>query len=585
MLGTNPTSVNQPGTGNALTITDYLELDGFIDLNGESQLVQTEGSILAGSGRLDRDQQGTASSFNYNYFSSPVSTLGNSQNSGYTIAGVLRSGTDPATPKTINFNYQYHYADGALSDPVKLSTYWMYKFHGDAGLYNEWHWIGQNGYINAAEGFTMKGSSGHRSILDLQNYVFTGMPNNGTVSVNISAGQNRLIGNPYPSAIDADEFIKDNLEDRRGQNVFNGTLYFWSHFSGQTHYLQRYVGGYATYNLAGGVKAVSNDARINATGEIGGMEPKQYIPPGQAFFINTVVDDNVTNWASKLPQPVGITGGEVKFNNSQRVFQKEDPSKAVFHTTEKPRVTGSSKISATTQPEEKHDTRKRIWIKAKTPLGYHRQLLVTEDESCTLDFDLGYDAPLYDEFEEDMFWAMGGIELVIQGVPVFNKETELPLTLKIAEKGEFTISIDQLENIPENFAIHLKDSLLEATFDLRKENFRFEAEKGLIKNRFSIVFLNDKMSLDEENLEELDSIEVELFYSNQKNLITILNPDLIPVNKAYIYTLSGQFVRMYDYIPLENKTDLIVPLKTNGVYILQLETAHGKKSMKFVIKK
>ena len=141
------------------------------------------------------------------------------------------------------------------------------------------------------------------------------------------------------------------------------------------------------------------------------------------------------------------------------------------------------------------------------------------------------------------------------------------------------------ENIPENFAIHLKDSLLEETFDLRKDTYSFQAEKGLIKNRFSIVFLNEKMSLEEENPEELDSIEVELFYSNQKNLISILNPDLIPVNKAYIYTLSGQFVRMYDYIPLEPKTDLIVPLKTNGVYILHLETAHGKKSLKFVLKK
>ncbi len=62
-------------TGNELFISHYLKLNGAIDLNGESQLVQPEGSILeeTSTGYLDRDQQGTANSFNYNYWTSPVS--------------------------------------------------------------------------------------------------------------------------------------------------------------------------------------------------------------------------------------------------------------------------------------------------------------------------------------------------------------------------------------------------------------------------------------------------------------------------------------------------------------------------------
>ena len=56
MEGQNPTrnasGNGQPGTGNGLTITHYLKMDGKIDLNGESQLIQSEGSELAGSGTL-----------------------------------------------------------------------------------------------------------------------------------------------------------------------------------------------------------------------------------------------------------------------------------------------------------------------------------------------------------------------------------------------------------------------------------------------------------------------------------------------------------------------------------------------------
>jgi large repetitive protein len=104
-LGQNPTTWdgNSGGTGNALYITHYLLLNGVIDLNGESQLLQPPGSIIDSnsSGKLQRDQQGTANSYNYNYWSSPVSE--NGSNAAYTVAGVLRDGTDPASPGPIKF--------------------------------------------------------------------------------------------------------------------------------------------------------------------------------------------------------------------------------------------------------------------------------------------------------------------------------------------------------------------------------------------------------------------------------------------------------------------------------------------------
>ncbi len=83
-------------SGSGLTITHYLKLDGKIDLNGESQLVQTQGSILeeTSTGYIERDQQGTANSFNYNYWSSPVSLQNAGSNSGYKISEVMLNGTN-----------------------------------------------------------------------------------------------------------------------------------------------------------------------------------------------------------------------------------------------------------------------------------------------------------------------------------------------------------------------------------------------------------------------------------------------------------------------------------------------------------
>jgi hypothetical protein len=54
----------------------------------------------------------------------------------------------------------------------------------------------------------MKGTDGIANITDLQNYVFAGKPNNGDISLNISPNQIYFVGNPYPSAMDADELSK-----------------------------------------------------------------------------------------------------------------------------------------------------------------------------------------------------------------------------------------------------------------------------------------------------------------------------------------------------------------------------------------
>ena len=107
------------GCGNGLTVTHYLKLDGTIDLVGESQLIQSLGSDLdvTSSGTLERDQQGTADTFTYNYWSSPVGFSNNSTNNNdYKVTDVFQ-----------NINFLTSGYNGTIS-PVGIADYWIWKF-------------------------------------------------------------------------------------------------------------------------------------------------------------------------------------------------------------------------------------------------------------------------------------------------------------------------------------------------------------------------------------------------------------------------------------------------------------------------
>jgi hypothetical protein len=300
-----------------LNISWYLKLDGFIDLEGDSQLVQGDDSMLdpTSKGRIEIDQQGTADNFTYNYWSSPVGVVSNnSNNNNYSVKEVLKDGSNPAAPNHINWLNGY---DGSNTTPIGLADYWIWKRSNQPNSdYSAWQHVRKNGTLFTGEGFTLKGS-GSGSVTEEQNYVFTGKPNNGDVDLPLNAGNDYLIGNPYPSAIDANQFITDNGPNSTGNGEapsISGDLYFWRHWGGGSHNLADYRGGYATYNLSGGVGAPSlgtNDPDI-ATGGTPTKQPARFIPVSQGFFV------------------LGKTTGTLKFNNGQRIYKKENPGTSVF---------------------------------------------------------------------------------------------------------------------------------------------------------------------------------------------------------------------------------------------------------------
>jgi hypothetical protein len=91
-----------------------------------------------------------------------------------------------------------------------------------------------------------------------------------------------LIGNPYPSAIDIDLFLKENAA------LVKGTVYLWSH---NTITNNVYTSAdYAVYNLLGGVgTSSSKNIGINNT------KPDGKIASGQSFFLLRLLAEELLN--------------------------------------------------------------------------------------------------------------------------------------------------------------------------------------------------------------------------------------------------------------------------------------------------
>ncbi|MDO9595264.1 MAG: LamG-like jellyroll fold domain-containing protein [Lutibacter sp.] len=590
--------VSGTGTGHGLGVSHYLKLDGEINLAGESQLVQGEGSILdeKSGGYLDKDQQGTASSYNYNYWSSsvgPITPVGAatgiaSPNLSFSVKGNMLDGTTP-----INFQTAHSAADLAVTPtPIIISSYWLYKFYGPDDAYSAWIKIGATTLLGPGEGYTMKGTSKLAAITTNQNYKFRGKPYNGTITLALdktSGDVDRLIGNPYPSAIDANEFILDNIKStdtingeagRNAVNVFNGALYFWHHFSGASHYLAEYVGGYATYTLMGGVEAYSTDSRINnSTPEVGGGKiPERYIPVNQGFFVITALPSGISGTTTT------VEGGEIIFKNSQRVFVKEGDAGefdgSLFFK-------GSKKTNAK-QIRETREEQPKIRLQFTSPKGYVRQLLVGLADNATNHFDIGYDAPLADVNKDDMFWTFDNAKFVIQAVRNFNTDQELPLGVKIAKAGLVTIKIDKLENMDDDISLHIKDNLTGETHNISKKEFKIDLGAGSHLDRFVLIFKMQKLVAEDVPAEvsiinEQIIIEgIHVFMNNSIGELQIKNNSPEEILSVELFNSLGQRINNWN----KNLNRRIISLPINaatGVYIVQINTKTGKTVKKISV--
>ena len=556
-------------TGKKLTVTDQLlvvtndiTLDGDIRLAGTlAQLVQTHAttSKIFGAGKLLVDQDSeTPSLYRYNYMSSPV----NSTTNTYTIESVLKDGTDTSNPKDINFVAGYDGSfDATNTDPISLADYWVYTYApASSGRANYYHKY-KNGIINRGDGYIFKGPG------KVQNYTFVGTPNDGnfTTAVSIGAGDDYLIGNPFPSAINTRKFIEDNLGST------TGTLYFWEQQKSKLgesngidgHVFGGYIGGYATINLTTSAAASSiADNNDNGTGGTGSSDntyktPSSYIAIAQGFFI--VGDD---------------TGGDINFNNSQRAYITEGTESVFFKGSKKSSKTA---ISTNLLPVIKLG----FEYKNRDKLLLHNQIAISFQETNSFSFDKGYDSEIYQVGNTDLYFKFPSDDknYVIAGVQEISNDLEVPLEIKMDYAGQVNIMIDELQNVSKN--IFINDMLTETSYNLTNKKATLILDKGTYTGRFVLAFTkNTTLGVEDAILSKQTSI----YADNNNNNIVISKNEEIHINNVELFNILGKKVTLWSIKEQKNTYQLAIKKQIpTGIYIVKTHTDKGIINKKIII--
>ncbi len=527
---------NQP-----IEATKYLKIDGTLVLNGESQLLQPENSIVdyTGIGEMHRDQQGTTNFYNYNYWASPVSTTGTANNRTYKLSEVLHVGTTPVgwTPNH----------DGAPGNPPSISTRWLYLYENyDATVFN-WHRIDQNYDINVGLGYIMKGAS-------IADYTFIGQPNNGDYLVSVDAGNDALVGNPYPSAIDVRAFLTDNqsmLDDGSGNN---GEVRLWvQSTTNNSHVTSEYLGGYATLNMAGSITAVATDD-IAGVGDADSFLPQRYIPVAQGFFITA-----------------GQTGN-IMFNNGQRFFKTEASGESIFLRTTQETETASI-----------DNELQRVRITFKNPDNAIRELLLgfTPDNAATDGIDFGYDATNFDDLSNDMSFIINNEKYVIQAVGAFDNTKQFPLGIFLSDNGNIEISLKALENFDSEIDVFIYDAYNDTYTQINNSKYQMHLDKGDYTDRYFLAFKDDN-KLD---IIESDLSQIKVNYLDNTEEIHIKTPKYTTIKQVYLINTLGQTVKTWNATnaPLSYNCKIPVQRVSEGSYIIKVETENGTTTKKIII--
>jgi hypothetical protein len=337
----------------------------------------------------------------------------------------------------------------------------------------------------------------------MQPVQFVGVPNNGGIFgeeiTALTANRNFLIGNPYPSAVNADLFLLAN------NAILEGTIYFWTHNTPIAPSGSKYVyaaGDYASYNFTGGTGtgiAALNTGSNNAI-------PSGKIAAGQSFFAT-----------AKAP-------GTILFRNAMRVAGNNNQ----FFKHGK------------TADLEKH----RLWLEMSNTDGAYKQTLIGYIQGATDNYEDQFDGVSFDGHPYIDFYSINNDKkLVIQGRALPFENTDIvPLGYKTTIAGNFTIGINQTDGILSNQPIYLEDRLTQTVHNLQLGNYTFNTAIGTFDDRFVLKYRSTDLRFDD--------------FDKGKNLIVSVNNKVININalndnnidKVFIYDISGKLIYKKDKI-------------------------------------
>lgn len=516
--------INSP---NALTVTPnaYVNIQNDLTVNtGGSLQVQDDGSLVMvddngvvtnnGTTQISR----TTSPYNkydYTYWSSPVT--------GATIG---------ATFPTWRTDYAFQFVTANFAD---ISPADGFDDNQNAWVYTPTSTVMANGKGYAI----MAPTTG--TFPTTNTVTFSGPVNNGVINILLAASGNgasntddfNLIGNPYPSAIYANDFINANPN-------FSGTLYFWTHRTGispsnpgpdANNFI---TADYAMYNLSGGTSSGT-----------GSPVPSGYVASGEGFFVEASAYTNVVfNNAMRSKT----------YNNSQ--FYRPATANAHF------------------EGESASSDKDRLWLNLESADGLFSQQLIAYFDNTTLDFDRGYDGLVSSSSNTLSFYSFIGDEKYrIQARPPFDISDVVPLGYKSTLAGTYFIAIGnkegQLDYADTN--IYLEDKSLGIIHDLKQAPYNFTTAVGTFNDRFVLRYTNSALGN-----EDIDTLENSIAVAVSEAQINVKSY-AAPIESVAVYDILGRRLFSKDDVNANefsvadvttNEQALIVRIKLeNGILV------------------
>ncbi|HEX8575208.1 MAG TPA: hypothetical protein VF677_02840 [Flavobacterium sp.] len=272
---------------------------------------------------------------------------------------------------------------------------------------------------------------------------FKGVPNNGDVSFTLSITSNgyNLVGNPYPSTINATSFVND----ANNATKIDGTLYFYAHSLAIGTNGQFPPGtNYTIWNQTGYTLATNSSVVPNGT-----------IQVGQGFIVK----------ASEA--------GNINFTNTMKNGNTENQ---FFRTA-----------NAYTSNIEKH----RIWLNLSNEQGsVFYQTLIGYVAGATAGFDRGYDGLSFGNIGSSLTTTINNSEYAIQARPLpFDISDVVALSFNADTDGTYIISLADTDGIfADNQTVFLKDNTTGTIHNITAGAYTFNTNAGTFANRFEVVY-------------------------------------------------------------------------------------------------
>jgi len=348
---------------------------------------------------------------------------------------------------------------------------------------------------------------------------------NGTmVSFTSAGGDQNLVGNPYPSAIDANLFLVANSD-------INGSIYLWT--SPKIGHDGKYPHstGFAAYNGTMGV----------ASGTDASFKPSSFIAPGQGFSVYATCGD--------------CTGKVITFNNAMRV------------TTE----TGGRKFARISNENDP-----KIWLSLKDKKSeLISRIGIGYVEKSTKSFDRFYDAPVIASELYKFYSKVDNQKLIINGNGTFDKNDVVSLGFDAEDTTDriYEIALDKTAGsiFESGQEVILKDKILGVNHNLSKNGkYTFTSNEKSNESRFELKYTEDKNKEIELIKNEFGDLKVAL---KNESLIIQSNKE---VSFVKVYDLNGKLVYSLNG---NNRKELIETVKLQkSIYIINLDFKDGTNS-------